>query len=261
MPIHLPPNGAPCWFELASPDPQRSIAFHRDLFGWQAMPAPMDGGGPYWFLRNANGTVGALRGLAPGEPRGYWNVYFAVADVDAALAQAESHGGRRLFDPFDVPGFGRGAMLTDPVGAVTSLWRPANPGDAGDFVMFEDHAIGWVELAARDGDRARDFYRALLGWDVRESADSPFRYLEYGIGDMRYGGILPMTKEWGEMPSHWSVYVPVPDVDACCARADELGGTVCVPAFDAPGVGRIARIDDPAGVGCYVIRRAAQPTT
>jgi hypothetical protein len=27
-----------------------------------------------------------------------------------------------------------------------------------------------------------------------------------------------------------------------------------VPAFDAPGVGRIARIDDPTGAGAYVIQ-------
>jgi hypothetical protein len=31
------------------------------------------------------------------------------------------------------------------------------------------------------------------------------------------------TAEWGEMPSHWSIYVLVPDVDACTARAAELG--------------------------------------
>jgi predicted enzyme related to lactoylglutathione lyase len=258
MPIHLSPAGTPCWFELVSPDPERSISFHRELFGWQAVPGPAGGGGgAYWFLRNGNGTLGALRGLAPGEPRGYWNVYFGVADVDASLARAEAAGAKRLFDPFDAPGFGRGEMLTDPVGAVTSLWQAANPGDAGDFVMFEDHAIGWVELAACDGDSARDFYCALLGWDVSESTASGFRYLYFAVEGTRYGGIMPMTKEWGDMPSHWSVYVPVPDVDACCARAMVLGGTVCVPAFEAPGVGRIARIDDPAGVGCYVIRRTS----
>ncbi len=63
-----------------------------------------------------------------------------------------------------------------------------------------------------------------------------------------------MTAEWGEMPSHWSIYVLVPDADACVARAVEYGGSVSVPAFDAPGVGRIARIDDPTGAGVYVIR-------
>jgi predicted enzyme related to lactoylglutathione lyase len=256
MPIHLPPAGAPCWFELASADPARSIAFHRDLFGWQAVAGPGDETSPYWFLRNAHGTIGALRGLAPGEPRGHWGIYFGVANLDAAHAHAQSLGATPRGEPFEVPGFGRGAMLADAVGTPLSLWQPANPGDAGDFVMFEDHAIGWVELAARDGDRARDFYRALLGWDITESSSSGFRYLEYAVGGTRYGGILPMTKEWGDMPSHWSVYVPVPDVDATCARATELGGTVCVPAFDAPGVGRIARIDDPAGVGMYIIRMA-----
>ena len=66
-----------------------------------------------------------------------------------------------------------------------------------------------------------------------------------------------MTKEWGDMPAHWSMYVLVDDVDVCLRRTQELGGSVCVPAFDVPGVGRIARIDDPTGAGLYVIRMAA----
>ena len=37
-----------------------------------------------------------------------------------------------------------------------------------------------------------------------------------------------MTAEWGEMPSHWSIYVLVPDVDACATRAVEHGGKICV---------------------------------
>ena len=69
----------------------------------------------------------------------------------------------------------------------------------------------------------------------------------------RFGGVMAMTPEWGDMPSHWSIYIPVPDVDACLARAVELGGKVCVPAFNVPGVGRIARLNDPAGAGVYVI--------
>ena len=56
------------------------------------------------------------------------------------------------------------------------------------------------------------------------------------------------------MPSHWSIYIQVEDVDATVEKAQALGGKLCFPAFDAPGVGRIARIDDPAGAGFYVIR-------
>ena len=36
-------------------------------------------------------------------------------------------------------------------------------------------------------------------------------------------------------------------------RAVAAGGRINVPAFDAPGVGRIAQIADPAGAWVYLI--------
>ena len=47
----------------------------------------------------------------------FWNTYFGVASVDAALEHAESAGGRRLAGPIDVPA-GRFAAVADPQGAV-----------------------------------------------------------------------------------------------------------------------------------------------
>jgi predicted enzyme related to lactoylglutathione lyase len=257
MPRTTPPPGAPCWFELASSNPAASAAFHRGLFGWNTVDMDLGPLGSYSFLRNPNGTVGALCSIPPqAPPQSAWNVYFGVQDADAATARAALLGARIIAEPFDVADQGRMAALMDPAGAPFCLWQSRN-ADAGDFVMFEDHAIGWVELASRDAPVARDFYVGLLGWDCEESTvpiPGGVHYLEYGVGGTRYGGILPMTAEWGDMPSHWSIYVPVPDVDACAASAEQLGGRICVPAFDAPGVGRIARIDDPTGAGAYVIR-------
>jgi predicted enzyme related to lactoylglutathione lyase len=257
MPRTTPPTGAPCWFELASTDPGASATFHRELFGWTTVDMDLGPMGTYSFLSNTNGTVGALCSLPPGAPsHSSWNVYFGVTDADAATRRARELGAQVVAEPFDVAEHGRMSMLVDPTGASFCLWQSRSP-DAGDFVMFEDHAIGWVELASRDAIAARDFYVRLLGWDC-EASRAPMpdgvQYLEYGVGGTRYGGILPMTAEWGDMPSHWSIYVPVPDADTCAARAAELGGKVCVPAFDAPGVGRIARVDDPTGAGVYVIR-------
>ena len=63
-----------------------------------------------------------------------------------------------------------------------------------------------------------------------------------------------MTEEWGDMSSHWSIYIQVEDVDATVEKAQSLGGKLCFPAFDAPSVGRIARINDAAGAGFYVIK-------
>ena len=51
----------------------------------------------------------------------------------------------------------------------------------------------------------------------------------------------------------WLAYFAVADVDATAARAGELGGLVAAPAFDAPGVGRIAVLGDPQGAIFAVI--------
>ena len=42
---------------------------------------------------------------------------FAVADCDAAAAQAAELGGSVVAEPFDIPTVGRFAVLRDPVGA------------------------------------------------------------------------------------------------------------------------------------------------
>lgn len=256
MSRHSPAVGAPCWFELSSSDSAASLAFHQALFGWSSESHDMGEMGSYTFVRNSTGTVGAICGLPPGTTApSNWGVYFAVSSVDASVQQAQALGARLLFDPFDVPGHGRGAVLTDPTGAVFSLWQSAQ-ADAGDFTMFENHSVGWVELASRDATAAQIFYSTLLGWSCNDSMPLPGggHYSEYSVADQRYGGIMPMDQHWGDIPSHWSIYIPVADIASCLERVAELGGKVCVPPFDVPGVGRIARIDDPAGAGAYVIQ-------
>ncbi len=251
-------QGVPCWFELASTDPDRSFAFYHALFGWNRTDMDMGAMGTYSFLLNDNGCVGAFCNMqeqqkSQGVPS-YWGVYLAVDDCDASTARVEELGGTVIMPPMDVSEHGRMSVVSDPAGAVFCLWQPKAGG--GNFVMFEDHAVGWVELATRDTQVAREFYAALLGWQYTESpipVANSGNYIEISAGDTRYGGILPMNAEWGDMPPHWSIYVMVPDVDACCASAKELGGSNPVPAFDAPGVGRIAMVTDPTGANCYVI--------
>lgn len=260
MPRISPVSGGPCWFEFNSRDADRSLTFHRALFGWDVTSNDMGEYGSYHFLHRTggSGTVGALCGLPPGAEAqpSHWSLYFASPDVDASIVKAKELGAQLLAEPFDVPGHGRGAVLMDPTGAAFSLWQAEDP-DAGDFTMFEDHSVGWIELATRDVAAAQRFYADLFGWTFGTSAipvDGAGDYHEISIGGTRQGGMMQMTKEWGDMPSHWSLYFPVADVDAALERCKELGGSVCVPAFDAPGVGRIARYDDPTGGGAYLIR-------
>lgn len=261
MPVNSPPPGAPCWFELTSIDPETSARFLVSVFGWDDSlrePGPV---GPYVFLRKGDGTVGALCGIPPVSqaPGSNWAVYFHVRQLEAAVEHARTLGAQLLFGPFEAGEHGRGAVLRDPTGAMFKLWQP-RAGDGGDLLMFEDYAVGWVELATPDAGIARTFYGTLLGWEFPPSqqpvvGDDDYR--EYAVDGVRYGGVLPMTKEWGDESAHWSIYVPVPDVDTCLEQCTTNGGVICVPAFDAPGVGRIARINDPTGAGMYVVTLTA----
>jgi predicted enzyme related to lactoylglutathione lyase len=57
-------------------------------------------------------------------------------------------------------------------------------------------------------------------------------------------------------PSHWISYVSVEDVDAAAKSATANGGKVVEVAFDAPGVGRSARIAHPQGAELSLFKNA-----
>lgn len=251
------PHGAPCWFELETSDHRGGQAFWSQLFGWACDDFPMPGSASVYtmFALGGDAHVAAVYALDPAiAAQGsvpHWNVYFRVLDCDSATARALAAGGRVLAGPFDVGTHGRMSYLADPEGAAFGLWQPFEHQGAGR--IHEDGAVGWVELAARDTARAAEFYRAVLGWEVSEMEMPHGLYRLFAAGGTQWGGLLGMTEEWGEMPAHWSIYWRVANVDAAVAKAKALGGTQCFPSFDAPGVGRIGRVNDAQGVGAYLI--------
>jgi predicted enzyme related to lactoylglutathione lyase len=58
-------------------------------------------------------------GFLGGAPS-HWNVYFAVADTDAAVAKLQELGGTVTQGPDDTP-YGRLTACTDPTGAAFRL--------------------------------------------------------------------------------------------------------------------------------------------
>ena len=69
-------------------------------------------------------AVAGLMGPPPGMPEGvpaFWGVSFAVEDADATAALAVERGGSMYQEPFDMPGIGRIATVTDPWGASFSV--------------------------------------------------------------------------------------------------------------------------------------------
>ncbi len=247
-------TGSPSWFELATSDQAGAERFYAALFGWTVQRDPMGDDSHYSMFQLGGRDVAAActltteQGAAPN-----WGVYFRVEDADTVAAEVAANGGSVLTPPFEVQDYLRMAVCADAENAVFSLQQPRS--HAGVAAIREPNAICWTELATRDLARAETFYTALFGWDMSEHhASPPGSYRVFGNGDGTLGGLLRMTEEWGPMASHWSIYIQVEDVDAIVENAQSLGGTLCFPAFDAPDVGRIARIDDPAGAGFYVIK-------
>jgi predicted enzyme related to lactoylglutathione lyase len=104
------------WNELATNDLAAARAFFGDVFGW----GTTDAGSPDAVLFTVDGEmVCGAHTAGPGESPA-WSVWFTVGDVDAAAAQVEELGGSIVVEPHDM-GFGRGAVVADPSGAVFGL--------------------------------------------------------------------------------------------------------------------------------------------
>jgi predicted enzyme related to lactoylglutathione lyase len=115
--------GAPSWFELHTRDYDASVAFYRDVFGWDAHAMSDTPEFRYTTLGKDDGALAGIMDasafLSDGVPA-HWTVYFGVADTDAALVQAVDLGGAIVAGAEDTP-YGRLAAVADPTGAVFKL--------------------------------------------------------------------------------------------------------------------------------------------
>ena len=105
--------GAPAWFELHTGAYEDAVSFYRDVFRWDAHTMSDTDEFRYTTLGEGERALAGIMDDA-GEPSG-WNVYFEVADVDAALEQVEQLGGSVVAPAQDTP-YGRLARATDPTG-------------------------------------------------------------------------------------------------------------------------------------------------
>ena len=107
----------------------------------------------------------------------------------------------------------------------------------------------WNELVTPDQKKSGAFYSELLGWSLREVDAGPAgTYTLFQKDGKEVAGMMNPTIDYTRSrPACWYAYIAVEDVDACAARAAELGGQIIDPPGDIPGVGRICMIADPTG--------------
>jgi hypothetical protein len=248
-------HGTFCWHELRTTSEAGAKEFYHQLFGWEIEDHDMGERGTYVIFKHGGRQMAGMfenRGpQAEGVPP-HWGSYVAVDSVDEAVEHAQRLGGGLTFGPHDVFDIGRMAMLTDPQGAPFAVWREKRDPKA-PLLQPAAGAFCWDELAARDSDAARDFYSELFRWEPTVHDMPTGAYTIFRRGDRMFGGMLAMTEEWGEMPSHWMCYVMSSDIAGSTEAVRRLGGTVCYGPFEAPTVGHIAVCSDPQGAAFSMI--------
>jgi len=130
--------------------------------------------------------------------------------------------------------------------------RARSPLGAASVVSGSVAAAGefcWLDLAAADLAVARRFYTAVFGWSAHEQDANGGRFMRWQLGDRAVGSMYPLSvaQRVHDVPSHWTPYVRVDDVDAVARRVAECGGAVLVRPFVVDGVARIALVLDAVG--------------
>ena len=248
--------GTPNWVELVTTDAAGAKAFYMPLFQWetQDLPAGEDSVYTMWLLRGKQ--VGAMYQMGEGESSmgvpPHWRTYISVADADAVAEQAKTLGGQVLMEPADVFDAGRMALIQDPTGAVFAIWQPRN--HLGAQLANEPGTLVWNELATKDRAAATAFYTQLFGWQAQTNEVGGMVYTSFLRGDWAVVVMLEMDEQWGEMASHWAVYLGVADSEAGRQQARDLGGQVHVDCQEIPDIGRFSLIQDPQGAMFYIIQ-------
>ena len=165
---------APAWPPALTPyivvsDARRAMDWYVEVFGGQRRGEPHV---------NADGTIGhAEVGIGDGvlmfsEASSLWpnvpvrapdspatfshTLHLEVADVDGTTERARRNGAAVEREPADQP-YGRAAVIVDPFGHRWMLMRP--PARA---TRLRQGDVANVTMRAPDGDRAKEFYEAVL---------------------------------------------------------------------------------------------------
>ena len=106
----------------------------------------------------------------------------------------------------------------------------------------------WNELMTPDVEKAKAFYAASLGWTYAPTPGPSGSTYWIALMDGRpVGGVMSLDDLPPGAPVAWFPYIEVDDVDRRAAALAAQGGALARPAFDIPGVGRIAIVQDATG--------------
>jgi uncharacterized protein len=120
--------------------------------------------------------------------------------------------------------------------------------------------VAWFDITTSNLAQSKTFYGQLFGWEFQPVKGTDLA-VEIVVGGTSIGNIR--VAEGKVSPFNGVVYIQVADIQASCAKAKELGGTV-PPGFPfnlPDGTGAVGLVADPAGHPVGMYSRAPIPST
>jgi predicted enzyme related to lactoylglutathione lyase len=250
-------DGGFIWYELMTPDPAGAKRFYDPVVGWNIGTDSVAPGIEYRMIgRSGGGNAGGVLTLTDemisGGARPIWLGYLHTNDVDAKVEAIKADGGSVMMEPWDQPGVGRLAMVTDPAGAPFYLMDAIPPEDDPNaksdvFAVNDAQHVRWNELSTTDQDGAIAFYARHFGW-TQEGAMPMGEMGDYKFIQHDGVGIGAIMKKMPQMPvSMWSYYFGVDDIDRAAEAINSGGGTIFNGPMEIPGGEYALNALDPQG--------------
>ena len=249
--------GAVLSADIAVPEHEREMRFYSRVL--------CTGESPLWRERDLMNNLGipiiglGARGAEHADLPLQWMPHVQVADVAASVRRALELGGAELMHGrhegkslwavlLDRDGAAFGVVPTVPAEAIP----PTNGAPMG--------RIAWLDLTVPDAAAARDFYREVVGWTVRdvEMRDGDERYADYemlGEPGSPAAGVCHARGPNAGLPPVWMLYLPVGDLAESLRRVEEEGGTVLRAIQGKDGAYAYAAVRDPVGVCLALVPR------
>ena len=103
----------------------------------------------------------------------------------------------------------------------------------------------WVDLGTTDLKTAKTFYAELFGWAYDDVETDSMPYTMASRKGLSAAGLG--ANQDPNMPSFWTTYFAVDDVDATAAKVAAAGGSLMVEPMEVMDAGRMALALDPGG--------------
>lgn len=234
------------WNDLLTKDLAAARTFYASMFGWTYREETRNGH-PYLIAELGGKPVAGLLDVherQDADPQ--WVSFVSVPDVDAIAKQVIAAGGKMLVEPRAVKVGGRAAVVADPQGAPLGLVRltGGDPADAGEPTIGR---FFWAEYLAKDGARAAEFYKTLLGYEATETDSTPGIHYYLLKRERVRAGLFQVPDGVTGVRPNWLPYVRVADPAAAADKAKSLGGKVILQPSPERRNGTLAIITDPGG--------------